>query len=123
MGMVVPVHRKHNEYSDYVASQMRKVGGLHVDSNTDKGGNMQKKISRAIQAKYSFVAVVGEKDQQDLTVTLRPRDEKEAEVLLSGSPQQDAQEQHRLVLPLAECIQFLKRANMPCSQDLERFDD
>merc|ERR1712059_161695 len=98
--------------------QMRKVGGLYAESNTDKGGSMQKKISRAIEAKYSFVAVVGEQDKQNLTVTLRPRDMREAELLMGGSPQQDAQEENRLVFPLADCVELLKRLNMPCSQDI-----
>eukprot|EP00931_Biecheleriopsis_adriatica_P007060 TRINITY_DN108380_c0_g1_i1.p1 TRINITY_DN108380_c0_g1~~TRINITY_DN108380_c0_g1_i1.p1 ORF type:complete len:847 (+),score=188.05 TRINITY_DN108380_c0_g1_i1:57-2597(+) len=121
--MVVPVHPKHNDYSMYVAEQMRRVGGLHVDCNTDKGGNMQKKIARAIDAKYSFVAVVGTQDEENLTVTLRPRDDKEAELLAVGSPTQDADEQHRFVLPLADCIKLLKDMKMPCSQNRERFDE
>merc|ERR1712232_1421093 len=70
--MVVPVHPRSNEYSDYVARQMVKVGGLHAESNTDKGGSMQKKISRAWMAKFSFVAVVGEQEMENLTVALRP---------------------------------------------------
>lgn len=121
--MVVPVHPKHNEYSDYVARQMCKVGGLYAESNTDKGGNMQKKISRAIDAKFSFVAVVGDADQANLRVTLRPRDANEAALLIGSSPMQDAQEERRLVLPLAECIDKLRRANMPCSQDVDSFDE
>lgn len=121
--MVVPVHPKHNEYSDYVARQMVKVGGLYSESNTDKGGNMQKKISRAIEAKYSFVAVVGDQDLENLTVTLRPRDDEEARLLIGCSPQQDAQEERRLVLPLAECVELLKCANMPRSQDVQHFDE
>jgi len=120
--VVIPVHPKYNDYCDYVAWQMRKVGALHADSNTEKGGKMEKKISRAIEAKYSFVAIVGEQDQSNLTVSFRPRDDKEAELLNAGSPPQDAQEKNRLVLPLAECIALLKRANLPCSQD-PRFDD
>jgi threonyl-tRNA synthetase len=120
--MVVPVHPKSNEYSDYVARQMVKVGGLHAESNTDKGGNMQKKISRAWMAKFSFVAVVGEQEMENLTVALRPRDENEAQLLIGCSPQQDAQESDRLVIPLAECIELLRHANMPRSQDVQNFD-
>merc|ERR1712125_141607 len=102
---------------------MQKVGGLHAASNTDKGGNMEKKIARAIEAKYSFVAVVGPQDQNSLTVTLRPRDYKEAELLLPGSSPQDAQDKHRLILPLVECIELLRRSNMPHSQDVEHLDE
>merc|ERR1711974_332936 len=120
--MVVPVHPKCNAYCEYVALQMHKVGGLYVASNTDKGGNMEKKIARAIEAKYSFVAVVGPQEQNDLTVTLRPRDDKDAELLLPGSSREDAQEKRRLILPLVECIELLKRANMPHSQDVEHLD-
>merc|ERR1711862_413739 len=106
--MVIPVHPEHNDYSDYVALQMQKVGSLYADSNTDRGGSMQKKISLAIEAKYSFVAVVGEQDKKNLTVTLRPRDEKEAELLIGDCPQQDSQEESRLVFPLADCVELLK---------------
>jgi hypothetical protein len=118
--MVVPVHAKHNEYSEYVASQMRKVGGLYVDVNTDKGGNMKKKIAQAIEARYSFIAVVGDEDSQNLTVTVRARDEKEAGIL---TPSHENMQEGRLVFPLADCIHRLRRLSMPCSQDLERFDD
>jgi threonyl-tRNA synthetase len=121
--MVVPVHPKHNEYSDYVARQMFKVGGLYVESNTDNGGNMKKKISRAIEARFSFVAVVGDDEQKNLTVTMRPRDGNEATLLIGSSPMQDAQEERRLVLPLAECIDKLRSANMPRSQDVDSFDE
>jgi threonyl-tRNA synthetase len=121
--MVVPVHSKHDEYSDYVAKQMFKVGGLRAESNRDKGGNMQKKISRAIEAKFSFVAVVGDADQENLTVTLRPRDSNEAALVIGCSPMQDAQEERRLVLPLAECIEKLRHANMPCSQNVDDYDE
>lgn len=120
--MVIPVHPEHNDYSDFVALQMQKVGGLYADSNTDRGGSMQKKISRAIEARYSFVAVVGEQDKNNLTVTLRPRDEKEAELLIGDYPQQDSQEENRLVFPLADCVELLKRLNMPSSRPLDRFD-
>lgn len=120
--MVVPVHPKHNEYSEYVARQMFRVGGLYAECNTDKGGNMQKKISRAIEAKFSFVAVVGDSEQENLTVTIRPRDSIEASLLVGSSPMQDAQEERRLMLPLAECIDKLRRANMPRSQDVDNFD-
>merc|ERR1711920_700002 len=121
--LVVPVHPRHNDYCEYVALQMRKVGGLHAESNTEKGGNMQKKILRAIEAKFSFVAVVGEQDEINLTVTLRPRDEKEAALLNVSGPPQDAEERNRLVLPLALCVDLLKRANVPSSQDVDIFDE
>jgi len=52
--MVIPVHAQNAEvdvqiqkYSDYVAAQMRKVGGLYAESNTDKGERMRQKIKRA----------------------------------------------------------------------------
>jgi threonyl-tRNA synthetase len=117
--MVVPVHPKHNEYSDYVASQMFKVGGIYADSNTDTGGNMKKKIAQAISLRYSFIAVVGDDDSQKLTVTMRARDDSEARLLMY-CPEETWED--RLVFPLAESIKRLRRLNMPCSQDLERFD-
>merc|ERR1711971_117064 len=121
--MVVPVHPKVNAYCEYVACQLRKVGGLNAECNLDKGKNMRGKIQAAIEARFSFVAVVGEADQTNLTVALRPRDDQEAALLIDAGSPQDAQQRSHSVLPLADCVDILKRANMPRSQDVKSFDE
>jgi len=118
--MCVPVHQKHNDYAEYVALQMRRVGGLYAEADVNKGANMKKKISNALLAKFSFVAVVGDSDQDHLTVALRARDVKEAD-LIFGQEATRVREGTQ-VLPLVTCIELLKKLNMPCSQDLESYD-
>jgi len=59
---------------------------------------------------------------QNLTVTLSPRDEREAALLMGGSPCHVAQKGNQVVFHLANCVELLKQLNMPCSQDIDCFD-
>eukprot|EP00397_Hematodinium_sp_SG-2012_P008212 GEMP01008267.1.p1 GENE.GEMP01008267.1~~GEMP01008267.1.p1 ORF type:complete len:868 (+),score=204.98 GEMP01008267.1:430-3033(+) len=75
--MVIPVHEKFNEYANYVATQLHRRGFY---ANADLSSvTMKKKVltARRGDQPYYYIAVVGEKDMDALSVTLRSRDQEE----------------------------------------------
>lgn len=73
--MVVPVSEKYNEYAEYVSEQLHGYG-IYSDADTSHD-TMNKKIRNAQfgDKPYFYVAVVGEKEVDSLSVALRKRDE------------------------------------------------
>ncbi|EER17786.1 conserved hypothetical protein [Perkinsus marinus ATCC 50983] len=70
--MVVPVSDKYSDYADYLRKQLVRLG-YEADADLSTR-TMNKKVREAQVAAYNYIAVVGEKEQNDLTVTLRKRD-------------------------------------------------
>jgi len=72
--MVVPISNKYNDYATYVADQLSSFG---FHSAVDTGGNtLDKKIRTAQLSQWSYMAVVGEKEEESMSVNLRSRDSK-----------------------------------------------
>ncbi|CAD7961313.1 unnamed protein product [Amoebophrya sp. A120] len=70
--MIVPTHAGLNKYCEYVAEQYRNFG-LFADVDTSSK-TMNKKVREAQLAQYNYVAICGEKEQENLSVNLRDRD-------------------------------------------------
>eukprot|EP00747_Dinoflagellata_sp_TGD_P033120 gnl/TRDRNA2_/TRDRNA2_136402_c0_seq1.p1 gnl/TRDRNA2_/TRDRNA2_136402_c0~~gnl/TRDRNA2_/TRDRNA2_136402_c0_seq1.p1 ORF type:complete len:924 (+),score=186.86 gnl/TRDRNA2_/TRDRNA2_136402_c0_seq1:32-2803(+) len=70
-------------FADYAESvqQRLKDAGFYVD--VDKSGRtLNKKVREAQQAQYNFILVVGEKEQNEGTVNIRTRDNKQMGTML-----------------------------------------
>uniref|UniRef100_A0A336L5Z5 threonine--tRNA ligase n=1 Tax=Culicoides sonorensis TaxID=179676 RepID=A0A336L5Z5_CULSO len=73
--MIVPVAPTYDEYAEKVKQRLFEAGFM-VDSDTDSGDTMNKKIRNAQLAQYNFILVVGEKEKTSETVNVRTRDNK-----------------------------------------------
>eukprot|EP00928_Gymnodinium_smaydae_P070435 TRINITY_DN54275_c0_g1_i1.p1 TRINITY_DN54275_c0_g1~~TRINITY_DN54275_c0_g1_i1.p1 ORF type:complete len:923 (-),score=267.81 TRINITY_DN54275_c0_g1_i1:283-2937(-) len=101
--MVVPVGENFNGYAQWVQKQLSLHG---FEAEADLTGNtLKKKVRNAQLSQWNYIAVVGEKEMNDLTVNLRLRDSDE----LAG------------VLTLPQLIERLDAEAMPTSQKLRAF--
>merc|ERR1719443_452390 len=73
--MVIPASAKYNEYGQYVRDTLHNFG---FHAMVDLSGNtLNKKIRNGQIAQYNYIAVVGEREEENLTVCLRERSAKE----------------------------------------------
>lgn len=71
--MLVPITDAHAQYSENVAKELKKLGfRVDIDKRSEK---MQKKIRDAELAKIPYMAIVGQKEIEEGTVSLRSRKE------------------------------------------------
>lgn len=69
---VIPVSNKFSDYSNIIYGKLReKMFYVDIDL-TDK--NLKKKVRDAIVEKYNYIVVVGQKDVDNKTITIRDRD-------------------------------------------------
>ncbi|KAM9310238.1 threonine--tRNA ligase 1, cytoplasmic isoform 2-T2 [Pholidichthys leucotaenia] len=76
--MVIPVGGNSESYGRQVARQFREAGFM-VDFNEDLGATLNKKIRSAQLAQYNYVFVVGDKEHESGTVSVRCRGGKQLE--------------------------------------------
>lgn len=70
--VVIPIADRHNEYAQQVASQLKRADfRVEVD---DRKERMQAKIRQAQLQKVPYMAVVGDREAQEQSVSLRLRD-------------------------------------------------
>ncbi|HLF09324.1 MAG TPA: threonine--tRNA ligase [Dehalococcoidia bacterium] len=70
--VVIPIADRHNDYGQRVAAQLKESGfRVHVD---DRKERMQAKIRQAQLQKVPYMAVVGDREAQEQSVSLRLRD-------------------------------------------------
>ncbi len=69
--VVIPVSEKVNEYANEVTNQLR-LKGLRVELD-DSNETLGKRVRLAEKDKIPYIIVVGEKEKEDRTVTLRTR--------------------------------------------------
>jgi len=72
--MVVPVAANFNEYAKYVTDSLINFG-FHAEFDAS-GNTLNKKVRNAQVAQWNYIAVVGEKEEAGLSVTLRARGDK-----------------------------------------------
>lgn len=70
---VIPVHENLNEYAESVEKRL-KLAGFTAEVATEPGMSLNKKIREAEMAKFNFVLVVGNKESQSDSVTVRMKD-------------------------------------------------
>jgi threonyl-tRNA synthetase len=88
--MVIPVAPPFNEYAEAVRARLREQGiRVDIDVGEDR---MNAKIRNAQNSKIPYMLIVGEKEEQNGTVSIRPR---------KGSQMQD--------LSLDEAIAFIQK--------------
>jgi len=69
--VVIPVADRHADYAAEVAAELRAAGvRAHVDSRSE---SMGKKIREAEMQKVPYMAVVGDREVEDGTVSVRAR--------------------------------------------------
>jgi len=73
--MVVPVGPGLDDYANEVRDRLHDTGFM-VESDTDPGDTMNKKIRNAQLAQFNYILVVGDKEKQAGTVNVRTRDNK-----------------------------------------------
>ena len=72
---VIPVTNQYNDYADKLGKIFHEKGyWTDVDLSRDR---LNKKIRNAQTSQYNFILVVGEKEEQNETVNIRTRDNKE----------------------------------------------
>lgn len=69
---VVPVSQQYNEYAEYISRQMTNFGFYAAAETSSK--TMNKKVREAQLESWNYIAVVGEKEVEARSVTLRKRD-------------------------------------------------
>ncbi|KAM6995192.1 threonine--tRNA ligase 1, cytoplasmic [Tautogolabrus adspersus] len=74
--MVVPVGGNSESYSQQVVRQFREAGFM-ADLNDDQGATLNKKIRSAQLAQYNYIFVVGDKEVESGTVSVRSRSGKQ----------------------------------------------
>lgn len=102
--MVVPISEKFNDYAKWVERQLTIYGFFSEADLSNK--TLNKKVREAQIAQWNYVAVVGEKEQADLSVNLRQRDVEKPLGTLS----------------LQELIDKFDSEAMPSSQPLRKFE-
>eukprot|EP00043_Microstomoeca_roanoka_P007812 m.75552 g.75552 ORF g.75552 m.75552 type:complete len:731 (-) comp13989_c0_seq1:47-2239(-) len=70
---VVPIHPEYNGYAEEV-KQLLHTKDFAVDTNTDDGLTLQKKVRQACVDQYNFILVVGESECKNRSVNVRTRD-------------------------------------------------
>lgn len=71
---ILPIADRHAQYAEEVADQMRKAGlRIEVDARTE---TINKKVREAQLEHVNYILVVGDKEMEEGTVTVRTRDEK-----------------------------------------------
>lgn len=73
--LVVPVAPPFNKYATRVKDEMRAEGFM-CDADVDDSNTMNKKVRNGQLAQYNFIFVVGEKEEQNVSVNVRTRDNK-----------------------------------------------
>nr|XP_055065440.1 threonine--tRNA ligase 2, cytoplasmic-like isoform X1 [Misgurnus anguillicaudatus] len=82
--MVLPVGGSCETYGQEVVQRLREAGFM-ADIDDDRGATLNKKIRSAQLAQYNFIFVVGEKEQDNGTVSVRTRGGKQlGQKLLEG---------------------------------------
>ena len=76
---LIPIREEHVEYAREVAGELRRAG-LRVDCQ-DQPSHMNKKIKQAQKDKVPFLLIVGEREVEERTVTIRQRDREEQETV------------------------------------------
>ncbi|XP_068109338.1 threonine--tRNA ligase, mitochondrial isoform X2 [Hyperolius riggenbachi] len=74
--MVIPTGPSTEDYAKEIQSSILE-SGFTVDIDTDQGATFNKKIRKAQVAQYNFILVVGEREKQNNTVSVRSRDSKQ----------------------------------------------
>merc|ERR1712137_669398 len=95
---------KYGEYAKYVVRQL-ELHGFYAEADLS-GKTLPKKVREAQTAQWSYTAVVGEKDMNALSVTLRER----------------GAERDMGMLGLGALMQKLKAESTPSSQPLNQFE-
>lgn len=71
--IIIPIADRHLAYAEKIARQMREVGGrVIVDKHSEP---MRAKIAKAQEQKIPYMLVVGDKEQEEETVSVRERKE------------------------------------------------
>lgn len=70
---IIPVSEKFNKYAESVEDRLVEAG-LQVDCQTDSGLTLSRKIRNAEMIKYNFILVVGNKEAEEDSVTVRITD-------------------------------------------------
>jgi threonyl-tRNA synthetase len=71
--VVIPISKMQNEYAERVAKELRNTYNLFVDvSSSDT--SLDKRILEAQHLRYNYMLVVGQKELESQTVSIRPRD-------------------------------------------------
>lgn len=70
--MVVPVSEKCNAYAEWVVRQLM-LHGFHAEAELSSK-TLNKKVRESQLAQWNYIAVVGEKEKEDLSVNIRERD-------------------------------------------------
>jgi len=103
--LVVPINgEKFGEYAKYVARQLM-LYGFYAETDLS-GKTLPKKVREGQLAQWSYIAVVGEKDQNALAVTLRER----------------GAERDMGMMGLGALMQKLKAESTPSSHPFNQFD-
>ena len=72
---IVPLSKSQFEFAEAIENCLILKGyAVHVDKSGDK---LDKKIRNAQIEGYNYIGVIGQKELEDKTITLRKRDEKE----------------------------------------------
>lgn len=102
--MVVPVSEKFNDYARWVEKQLT-LFGIFSEAETS-GKTLNKKVREAQMAQWNYVAVVGEKEMNELSVNIRQRD---VETPLG-------------TFSMPDFVAKLEKESMPTSQPLRQFE-
>merc|ERR1719277_12450 len=102
--MVIPVADKANDYANYVVRQLM-LYGFYAEADTS-GNTLQKKVRNAQMAQWNYMAVVGEKEANDLSVNVRER----------------GNEKPLGTFTLPELVNKLLSESAPSSQPLNQFE-
>lgn len=71
--VIIPIADRHLDYAEKIAREMRAVGGrVDVDTHSEP---MRAKIAKAQEQKIPYMLIVGDKEAQDNTVSVRERKE------------------------------------------------
>ncbi|EKX74103.1 threonyl-tRNA synthetase, putative [Theileria equi strain WA] len=70
--LIIPISDKHLDYADFVYNTLLSKGyNVEVDKTTN---TMNKKIKFGQQQRWNYMAIVGDREKEDKTVSLRPLD-------------------------------------------------
>jgi len=70
--MIVPVNAKVNSYAEWLQRQLT-LHGFYAEAELS-GKTLPKKVREAQMAQWNYIAVVGDKEMEDLSVNVRVRD-------------------------------------------------
>lgn len=102
--MIVPVAAPFNEYAQWVVRQLT-LFGFHAEADVS-GKTMSNKVRTGQMAAWNYICVVGDKEQNCLSVTVRQRDVEKP----IGS------------FPLKAFMMKLQDESLPSSQPLNKFE-